>query len=84
MVLIIACQYSKCLGNKRPAPVVRLESVIWRAIFDVARGVIDVYAAAQLIAQAIPDILDHSEDDDGSWFHLGTPSSGLYPISTYR
>jgi hypothetical protein len=51
--------------------LVRLENVIWKAIFDIACGAINVYDAAQLIAQAIPDILEDSRDDDGSWFSLG-------------
>jgi hypothetical protein len=66
LLLIIQFQYSKCLGNKRPASLVRLENVIWKAIFDIACGAINVYDAAQLIAQAIPDILEDSRDDDGS------------------
>ena len=41
----------------------------------MACGVIDVYAAAQTISEAIPDILDHAKNtDDGSWFDLGWSS----------
>ena len=73
IVLTFDYQYSKSLGNAWPKSVTQLENVIWRAIFDIACGTIDVYAAARSISDAIPSILDNLEDDDGLWFHLGLP-----------
>ena len=52
--------------------MVALESVIWKAIFDIARGQIDVYAAAQVISDAIPGILQDAAPEDKYWFHLGS------------
>jgi len=47
----------------------------------MACGAIDVYAAAQTISDAIPDILSHAEDTDSSWFDLGWSSlSSFIPI----
>jgi hypothetical protein len=57
--------------------VVALESVIWTAILDIARGQIDVFAAANLIAAAIPQILKDAAPEDKSWFHLGSLSIHL-------
>ena len=51
--------------------MVQLETVIWKAIFDIACGVINVYDAAELIAKAIPNILNDIKDGDVSWFNLG-------------
>jgi len=53
----------------------------------MACGVIDVYAAAQTIADAIPNILDHAKKtNDGSWFDLGwsSLSSFIYIINQYK
>ena len=52
--------------------MVALESVIWKAIFDIARGEIVVYDAAQVIADAIPGILNTVKPGDKMWFHLGS------------
>lgn len=51
--------------------MVALESVIWKAIFNIARGEMDVYAAAQVIAGAIPAILNTAAPEDKLWFFLG-------------
>ena len=67
-------QYSKSLGSGRPKSVVRLESVIWKEIMDMACGVTDVFAAARTISDAIPGILKDVEPGDESWFDLGTSS----------
>lgn len=56
-----------------------LESVMWKAIFDIARGEIDVYAAARVISDAIPEILSNTAPEDKLWFHLG--SSLSFPFS---
>ena len=53
----------------------QLETVIWKAIFAIACGDINVYDAAESIAKAIPNIIDDVEDGDASWFNLG---SSLY------
>jgi len=73
-LLTLDCQYSKALGNVRPESVIRLETAIWKAVFNIACGSIDVYAAAQEIADVIPSILDSVEDNDKSWFHFGWPN----------
>jgi hypothetical protein len=67
-----ASQYSRSLGTERPKSVVALESVIWKAIFDIARGEIDVYDAAQVISDAIRGILNTVKPGDNIWFHLGS------------
>jgi len=64
-------QYSKCLGTARPKSVVALESVIWKAIFDIARGEIDVHAAARVISAAIEEIVRDIPPEDKAWFLLG-------------
>ena len=64
-------QYSKCLGTARPKSVVALESVMWKAIFDIARGEIDVHAAARIISDAIDKIVKDIPPEDKAWFHLG-------------
>jgi len=74
--LTIGSQYAKCLGNARPKSVIRLETVIWKALFSIACGEIDVYSAEKSIADAIPDILNNLEDGDEAWFQLG--SSNLF------
>jgi len=51
--------------------VVALESVIWKAIFEIARGQIDIYAAARIISDAIPGILNDIPVADKAWFNLG-------------
>ena len=76
--MTVVFQYSKRLGSRRPASVVRFESVIWKALFNMARGNINVYDAAQSIVDAIPVVLQNSGDDDGSWFSLGESCSFLY------
>ena len=56
--------------------MVQLETVIWKAIFDIACGIINVHDAAESIAKAISNIVDDvDEDGDASWFNLG---SSLY------
>ena len=69
-------QYARSLGTAHPNSVVALESVIWKAIFDIARGETNIYAAAQVIADAIPAILDAAALEDKLWFSLG-----LVPIT---
>jgi hypothetical protein len=64
-------QYAKCLGNSCPKSVIHLEIVIWKALFSIACGKIDVYAAEKLIADAIPNILKNLEDSNEAWFQLG-------------
>jgi hypothetical protein len=67
--------------------VVALESVIWKAIFDIARGEIDVYAAGQVIANAIPGILNNTAAEDALWFNLSSlpiPLFLLLPIIHFR
>jgi len=68
----MASQYARSLGTARPKSVVALESVIWKAIFNIARGEMDVYAAAQVIADAIPAILETTAPEDKLWFLLGS------------
>lgn len=65
-------QYGKGVGNGRPKSIVQLETIIWKALFDIACGVIEVHDAAQTIANAIPDILTEMDEKDSSWFRLGT------------
>jgi len=69
--LIFDHKYSKCLGNERPKSVIQFENVIWKAIFQIACGAIDVYQATDLIATAIPGVMAIVEDGDASWFNLG-------------
>ena len=68
----IGSQYGKCLGNARSKAVVCLETVIWKALFGIARGEIEVYAAEKLIADAIPEITENLEHGDEGWFQLGS------------
>ena len=70
--LYLASQYSRSLGTACPKSVVALESVIWKAIFDIVCGEIDVYAAAQVIADAIPGILKNTVPEDKLWFNLSS------------
>ena len=65
-------QYGKGVGNGCPKSIVELETIIWKALFDIACGVIEVHDAAQTIANAIPDILMEMDDKDSSWFRLGS------------
>lgn len=73
-------QYSRSLGTARPTSVVTLESVIWKAIFDIARGEIDVYAAARVISDAIPEILSKTALEDKFWFHFGSSLSSPFSL----
>ncbi|KIM38064.1 hypothetical protein M413DRAFT_13028 [Hebeloma cylindrosporum] len=66
--------YSKCLGNARPKSVACLEKVIWKALFDIACGKIDVYKAAEVISAAIPNVLSMVSSADKSWFYLANVS----------
>ena len=53
----------------------QFETVIWKAIFDIACGAVNVYEAAESIVKAIPGILANVEDGDASWFNLGSSLS---------
>ena len=64
-------QYFKCLGTAHPKSVVALESVIWKAIFDITHGQINVYAAVHIISDAIPRIMNDILVVDKAWFNLG-------------
>lgn len=60
------------MGNARPQSIIRLETIIWRALLEIASGAINLYEGAESIAKAIPDILKSVEEKDRSWFQLGS------------
>ncbi|KIM35727.1 hypothetical protein M413DRAFT_32284 [Hebeloma cylindrosporum] len=77
--------YSKCLGNKRPKSVIELETIIWKALLDIACGQVDVYAAGERISKAIPAILEKLEDGDTSWFFLdNAKNKDAFHLSSFQ
>ena len=54
----------------RPHSVRDFEEKIWKELFRIARGEIDVFAAAEKIISDMPDFMKISQDD-AEWFDLG-------------